>query len=492
MIIISGFLWWLSYGGEGDASTSATDAGYLGSEGRRNTTGSRKAISAGFSALGRARQEAMGAVGVLITMIQINVTIPLNIDVDWPDAIVDLCKTLSFFNVDFGALFGSFACAGDYDFYYLLDHSFVICSVMVFFMPAVLLLVRFFDGLKGGTLIVPGSRVDRFQDYVWSIFIFASFLVFPGITATTFRTFKCQTLAGHSYLATDLSLSCEDALHDEYVGRAMYGVIVFTVGIPATFLYLLRTSHRKGTLQADKKNVKRIGFLYTKYREEVWYWELIEMMRKFMLMTVVIFISGQSAAKIVFAMTISFVILLVHVSVREMKSSWVNKLQTISLVSTFVLLWGALILRTGIDGTAYDIVVALYLWIPIVVIFGVILAHLVMSIKRCRKAMRKCCCYKSKALVRHEAKVAPIGKSLHGEKQLLGEDGALVVAPHETSEHVVREKRGDLVGGSQGSVSFEVAPLVEDGEGRLRSGGAKMKIEEVCTKAPQKDEGKQG
>ena len=71
-------------------------------------------------------------------------------------------------------------------------------------------------------------------------------------------------------------------------------------------------------------------------------------------------------------MTISFVILLVHLSISEMKNSWINRLQTISLLSTFVLLWGALILKTGIDGTAYDVVVGLFLWAPLILIFVVV------------------------------------------------------------------------------------------------------------------------
>ena len=59
--------------------------------------------------------------------------------------------------------------------------------------------------------------------------------------------------------------------------------------------------------------IDRYGFIYASYQPHAWYWEVVELVRKFMLVSLVIFVEPGTATQLAFAFMIAFAFLVAHV-----------------------------------------------------------------------------------------------------------------------------------------------------------------------------------
>jgi len=62
------------------------------------------------------------------------------------------------------------------------------------------------------------------------------------------------------------------------------------VGIPTFLGLILYSNHKKLVLQTPRCQ-KRYGFLYAKYEDRAWYWELVEMFRKLLFTSLIMFLA---------------------------------------------------------------------------------------------------------------------------------------------------------------------------------------------------------
>ena len=111
--------------------------------------------------------------------------------------------------------------------------------------------------------------------------IFVLNAAYSSLTSTCFSMFNCLpfTVAGVTYLAPDLSVTCFDDTHNLFRGLAGLLIGFFGLGFPALFAYLL---HQRRTQLHEKEVFERLGFLYDGYVLEngLYAWESIVMMRK--------------------------------------------------------------------------------------------------------------------------------------------------------------------------------------------------------------------
>ena len=145
----------------------------------------------------------------------------------------------------------------------------------------------------------------------------------------------------------DLSLQCFVGVHNHWAIFAIVAMVVFTFGIPTLSFVILYTNQRKMVLQTPLCKA-RYGFLYAAYADRVWYWELIEMFRKLLFTSGLMFLASGSSSQVVIAMMISFVWLVAHLHMQAYKEENDSFLQTASLISIFVTLWIGLLHREGV------------------------------------------------------------------------------------------------------------------------------------------------
>ena len=110
------------------------------------------------------------------------------------------------------------------------------------------------------------------------------FLLYPLVTAVAFEAWACYDFPeeGISFLREDVSVQCDSPEHDRILGWAWASVILYVAGLwlfCAVLLFYLSSDIRLRRGLASKS----ISFLYSEYKPTLFWWELIEMLRRAML-----------------------------------------------------------------------------------------------------------------------------------------------------------------------------------------------------------------
>jgi hypothetical protein len=92
--------------------------------------------------------------------------------------------------------------------------------------------------------------------------------------------FNCITVDGVSYLVADTTLLCSDDRYSSFLPIGLFGILLYPVGIPLTFLGLL-LRFRKSLHRAAVK--PWLGFVSESYRDGAVFFELLDMACKLIL-----------------------------------------------------------------------------------------------------------------------------------------------------------------------------------------------------------------
>lgn len=120
--------------------------------------------------------------------------------------------------------------------------------------------------------------------------LFILFILYPVITSTAFKAFECEDFSdGTSWLVADYAIQCSYAggeTSSDYVPVIALGVIsllLWPIGVPAASYALLRRC--KAAIQSGKPSPlsQATRFLHRPYEPRCYYWELVEIMRKLLL-----------------------------------------------------------------------------------------------------------------------------------------------------------------------------------------------------------------
>ena len=87
------------------------------------------------------------------------------------------------------------------------------------------------------------------------------FLIYPSVCSAIFSTFQCKTLGdGSRMLRVDLLIDCDSAAHQGMIGYAYLMVLVYALGAPLLYAYLLfgrfgKTLRRLRDIEAERVNL---------------------------------------------------------------------------------------------------------------------------------------------------------------------------------------------------------------------------------------------
>ena len=125
------------------------------------------------------------------------------------------------------------------------------------------------------------------------------FFVHPTISEYVFNAFKCESFDGESRLYKDLEILCYKSEHMKFIyigipallfwGNDLLYIIILVLGIPATALSIMIKN--KNLLMTPNMK-EQLGFLYNGYRSASFYWEILIMYRKIMIVFISVFLSS--------------------------------------------------------------------------------------------------------------------------------------------------------------------------------------------------------
>lgn len=94
----------------------------------------------------------------------------------------------------------------------------------------------------------------------------------------------------------------------------------------------------------EEKIVRRLGFVFKAYRVEYWWWETTEMLRKFLMTSLLIFVYPDDPAQMAAGAMITFIFLLLNMTFQPFCTTSLNSLQSFSMVAQFLTLFAGILL----------------------------------------------------------------------------------------------------------------------------------------------------
>ena len=164
------------------------------------------------------------------------------------------------------------------------------------------------------------------------------FLAYPLVTTLAFDAFTCYHFTKSEWLRADVAIQCDTSQHSEAKALAWVAICLYPVGlfvINAALLYAARkaiVSKRPTTLS------KAISFLHAEYDLTLFWWELVELFRRFVLVGVMVLGQG-SMMQLVIGTLLAAVFLLFQVQASpyaDISDSFLASVASFALVAVFL------------------------------------------------------------------------------------------------------------------------------------------------------------
>ena len=116
------------------------------------------------------------------------------------------------------------------------------------------------------------------------------FLVYPVVTKIAFDAFPCHEFAGgEQFLKADVAVECTSAYYKEDVlGLAWAAIYIYPVGLVVLNALLLGCARKAIMNKRPTTLSEATAFLHKEYEPHVFWWELVEMLRRFVLIGLMI------------------------------------------------------------------------------------------------------------------------------------------------------------------------------------------------------------
>jgi hypothetical protein len=157
------------------------------------------------------------------------------------------------------------------------------------------------------------DRWGLLMDRGWGIYLaqLVAFCVLPSTSLVIFRVFQCHEFNdGASFLTADMSISCDTAEYDSYVGYAIFCILIFPVGIPLSFFAVLH-AHKDAIMARDPlaavpKKLEKYEFLFVDYSTDMWHGEVVRSVMRVVLSAAVVTFSSSAVSRASWGSVIAF------------------------------------------------------------------------------------------------------------------------------------------------------------------------------------------
>ena len=145
------------------------------------------------------------------------------------------------------------------------------------------------------------------------------FLVYPIVTREAFEAFPCIAFDdgmddGRRYLRADVAIECGTPQHAHAMNVAFGAIGIYSIGVPTVFALLLLCSRRAIVTRKPSALSTAIGFLHREYKTRIFWWELMEMLRRLLLVGAFVVVRQGSIEQLAYGNLVALVYLCVQVS----------------------------------------------------------------------------------------------------------------------------------------------------------------------------------
>ncbi len=260
----------------------------------------------------------------------------------------------------------------------LLPIGLMLLVFMGFFLP--LMLCNFMDYSDGNA-----SRTNRLVLKVkfWKLAFFTIFLLYPHVCSSIINVYNCVNVSGTSYLVDDFNIKCTDKEWVTFATANIVFVLLYPVGIPVYYFFRLRAYQRQGKL-SDVAVISQMGFLYASFCDPCWYWELMDMLFKLTMTSLVPFLPNDLEMPGALGCVGVYIVLMLLMQPYIRKGD--DRLHLLSLTELFLVIMMALTMESmGSLDFVMDLMVSIVL---IGMTIMVVLITILMSVRNLLKVFR--------------------------------------------------------------------------------------------------------
>jgi hypothetical protein len=294
-------------------------------------------------------QDQVVKIKILLGLAQVASSFGITFTNIFPVSVLNLMHSIGILGLDF-TTYLSFGCAATVNHYTQMVTS---CLTPVLLLAVLWL----FDFLTRRFSHNANARLDVRRGVVTAaVWIF--FLIYPSVSAKVFQTFPCTEFEdGTSALRADYSIDCKAPERTAWIAFAVLMVFLYPIGVPLWFFVILRKEMKKINPPGEDRelicaqrdvnpDIAHLRVLFYAYEPVFWYWEVVELGRKLMVTSVVVFFLDGTVTQIVLTMLISMAYLALQAQFRPYNEDTDDNLATIAQ-------WGLII--TLLAGLMYKI-----------------------------------------------------------------------------------------------------------------------------------------
>lgn len=263
--------------------------------------------------------------------------------VQYPDVYEDFLSALDVVNLNIGFIV-SLACVVPTDFY---DRLLMATLGPVVALGLLYLLYAIAERRNRHSSVARGAVKRKFL----SIAVFVVFLVYSTVSHTIFQTFDCDEDVG--YLRADYSLECATSEHRFFMGYAGAMVIVYPIGVPATFSWWLfrnREALARGPQHSDVPGeITALQDIWEPYKSRYFYYEIVEYARRIILTGLAVFIYPGTSAQIAIVLILALLFALVSEVISPFRRSADAWLYRAGNCTTYLSMYLALLLKLDVS-----------------------------------------------------------------------------------------------------------------------------------------------
>jgi hypothetical protein len=197
------------------------------------------------------------------------------------------------------------------------------------------------------------SRLEKALAKHYLVFLAMTFLIYSAVSTTVFQTFACdridediKTAVTTRYLRADYSIQCDTHEHKIYKAYAAIMIIIYPLGIPALYAWLLWSNKHKLSSKNDASvrmlnrhrdvSLRPTRFLWRTYTPQMYYWEVVECMRRLLLTGAIVFIKPGTRAQVTVACILAMVSLTIALHCRPHADSLDGRIYTVGAMIIFL------------------------------------------------------------------------------------------------------------------------------------------------------------
>jgi hypothetical protein len=239
--------------------------------------------------------------------------------------------------------------------------------------------------------------VTEFMGYWITAITVVMFMIHPSITRQFFMVLTCKTVGdlddpGASFQLGDMTEPCYSPQHTLFIlALGIPMVLLWVLGIPLfAFIVLYRNSHLiqlpavgvSTIMRVKKRNFEaQMAFLYRGYRPSRYYWFLVEMLKKVILVGISVFFPGALHTQLLMASLLIFLCIIAQIAAKPFENKVPEFAEFFSLFSSFMVFFLANFLFVDTVSESSKVVVTIMICIAALSFLVVVIASVAVLTK---------------------------------------------------------------------------------------------------------------